>query len=170
MQVDTAVGDLASVELRAWLVTDLDLDARTEERIVEHLNELNAEWLYPKFVLYPHLGAITIEYDMFAGALNVDDFLSVLMQIGGMANDYDDDLKREFGGRRAVDMANDEFAATLAELGVLDEPGEPTAAPSGWRKFLPGSHGQVHGPKVGHAARRARRLRPGRRRGERHND
>lgn len=141
LQIDTEAGTRGTVEFRAWLVTGLDLDAAAEERILERLNEMNVEWLFPKFVLYPHLGAITIEYDMFAGAINDDDFLKALAQIGGMADDFDDELQREFGGRRAVDLADNEFEEALAELEAVAGMDADSAAPSGWRKYMPGSHG-----------------------------
>ncbi len=47
------------------------------------------------------------------GVVNADEFLRVLYQIGGMADDYDDELKREFGGRRAIE-ADDADIDTLA--------------------------------------------------------
>ena len=141
LQIDTEAGRTPSVELRAWLLTDLDLDAAAEEAILERLNEMNAEWLFPKFVLYPHLGAITIEYDVFAYGINEDDFMRALGQIGGMADDFDDELQREFGGRRAVDLADPELQAALAELEAVGGNDDTSAAPSGWRKFMPGSGG-----------------------------
>lgn len=139
LQIDTEAGRSPSVEMRAWLITDLDLDAAAEERILERLNEMNVEWLFPKFVLYPHLGAIAIEYDMFANAINDADFMKALVQIGSMADDFDDELQREFGGRRAVDMADAELEEALGELEAIGGGDDSSPAPSGWRKFMPGS-------------------------------
>ncbi len=137
LQIDSQAGETPSVSLRAWLLTDLDLDAAREAAIVEHLNTLNDEWLFPKFVLYPHLATIAIEYDLFAHDLDGDAFLAVLFHLGSMADDHDDELKREFGGVRAIE-ADDDAIDALAADAVTDAPPSADQTASRWRKLMSG--------------------------------
>jgi hypothetical protein len=130
LQVDGADDDHPRVEIVAWLVSELELDPAMERAIRERLNGLNAEWLFPRFCLVPDLASITLEYEFPAGDLKADDFREVLLHLASLAEDLDDELQGDFGGRRAMDHAVS-ATADLAErsAGSTDriEPAEATS-------------------------------------------
>ncbi len=75
------------------------------------------------------ISTITLEYNFPAGDLRPDDFRGLLLYLASMAEEVDDDLKDDFGGRRAIEFAV--IAATeMAERDVEDaqraEPEEAT--------------------------------------------
>ena len=130
LQVDANDGDHPRVEIMAWLLSELDLDPAKERAIRERLNGLNAEWLYPRFCLVPDLAAITLEYEFPAGDMKPEDFREVLLHLASLAEDLDDELQADFGGRRAIDhavSATAELAERSAKSPDRDEPQEATS-------------------------------------------
>jgi hypothetical protein len=72
---------------------DLDVSAKTLERI----NKLNCEGFFGKFCLYDSV--IKVEYDMLASRMQADELMSALSLIATTADENDDKLRDELGGK-----------------------------------------------------------------------
>jgi hypothetical protein len=136
LQISGHDDDHPRIEIISWILTDLDLDPARERAIIERLNDLNNEWLYPRFCLLADVGAITMEYEFPAGDLRPDDFLEVIGHLANLAESTDDELQADFGGNRWMDIE----AADMAEMAERDAAApartEPPEATSRLKKIF----------------------------------
>jgi hypothetical protein len=91
------LGSSTVVIVRAPIVSDLQLDDAARQRLLERLNEHNAGGYYVR--LYLHDGVVQAECDLLGDALEGAELMSALGAIARLADDLDDQLVTEFGGK-----------------------------------------------------------------------
>jgi len=131
ISVDPSPPPLVSV--RAVLLRGMDVTPDSRAEILARINEENDKWLTPKFVFYPRNATITLEYDFFVNDLDETSFLDALNVCGSRAENLDDELKAQFGGRRARETRDESeqeiFRMLLEETPPVgdDQPAPPRA-------------------------------------------
>ena len=85
------------VIVRAPIVQDLELDDAARQRLLERLNELNAGSYYTR--LYLHEKLVQAECDLPGEELQGAELMNALGAVARMADDLDDQLAAEFGGK-----------------------------------------------------------------------
>ncbi len=106
------LGTGTPVIVRAPIVQDLELDDAARQRLLERLNEHNATGFYAR--LYLHDNVVQVECDLLGEALQGAELMSALSAVASLADDLDDQLTAEFGGKS--------FEAKWNETGPSDEP------------------------------------------------
>jgi Putative bacterial sensory transduction regulator len=91
------VGGGTVVIVRAPIVQDLELDDAARQRLLERLNELNAGGYYAR--LYLHEKLVQAECDLLGEELHGAELMNALSAIARLADDLDDQLVAEFGGK-----------------------------------------------------------------------
>jgi hypothetical protein len=85
------------VIVRAPVVQDLELDDAARQRLLERVNELNAGAYYTR--LYVHEKLVQAECDLLGDELRGAELMNALTAVARLADDLDDQLVAEFGGK-----------------------------------------------------------------------
>lgn len=98
--------DDVAVCLHAPLLEQLSLtdEQRTDAATV--VNRLNCEHSFVRFCLYDQV--LAIEHDLLGSRMQGDEFMNALDLMAGMADELDDGLKQEIGGRTWAEVEADE--------------------------------------------------------------
>jgi T3SS (YopN, CesT) and YbjN peptide-binding chaperone 1 len=83
------------VHIMAVLLEELDWDVSA--KALEQINKLNCERFFGKFCLYDSV--IRVEYDMLASHMQADELMAALSLIATTADENDDKLQKELGGK-----------------------------------------------------------------------
>ncbi len=97
------------VSLAATVLEQIPEDARTQA--LERINKLNCESYFGKFCLYGDL--IKLEHDLLASRMQADELMHALGIIANRADENDDELKKDLGGKTWGDV--EEEARSEAE-------------------------------------------------------
>ena len=87
------------VSIHSPVLQELDGELRAE--ILEAVNDLNAGSRFGRFVYYPELRVIALEYDLLGDDLQEEELLNAVDLVSTTANAQDEELKLRLGsGRR----------------------------------------------------------------------
>ena len=97
----TVVGQQTVITLRAPVLHDLNV---TESSILlGRLNELNCVSHFGKWAFYERERLVALEYDLLGDHLQENELMTALTTLARLADQQDDVLQQEFGGRRAFE-------------------------------------------------------------------
>jgi hypothetical protein len=89
-------GERTMISFYSPVLQEIDEDGRIAE-ICELMNELNAASRFGRFVYYPELRAIALEYDLLGDELQEVELIHALTLISKVANSRDEELKIRLG-------------------------------------------------------------------------
>ena len=89
-------GGRTVVSLYSPILQEVD-DAGGRENILEALNDLNAASRFGRFVYYPELRVIALEYDLLGDDLQEDELMNAVGLVSETANAQDEELKLVLG-------------------------------------------------------------------------
>lgn len=98
----TAFGEQTVITLRAPVLRDVPLTSASTAMLAR-LNELNCASHYGKWAYYGSERLVALEYDMLGDHLQENELMTVLTTLARLADQQDDVLQREFGGRRSFE-------------------------------------------------------------------
>jgi hypothetical protein len=78
-------------------------DVGADDRLLDRLNELNAEIRFARFFVVE--GRIIVGAEMFVAPFVAEHVWRACLQMGSLADEFGGMLQREFGGRRAFEEA-----------------------------------------------------------------
>jgi hypothetical protein len=73
------------------------LEGDVSPKALERINKLNCDGFFGKFCLYDTV--IRVEYDMLASRMQADELMTALSVIATTADDNDEELQKELGGK-----------------------------------------------------------------------
>ena len=88
------------IELRSNVLRDVSADRL---QVLEHVNSLNSEEVFGRWVFYPEGRIVALEYDMLGDHLQEPELMAAFTSIAQLADHYDDLLQQDIGGHRGVD-------------------------------------------------------------------
>ncbi|HEU0194669.1 MAG TPA: YbjN domain-containing protein [Gaiellales bacterium] len=89
-------GDGTMISFYSPVLQEIEEDGRVGE-IYELMNELNAASRFGRFVYYPELRVIALEYDLLGDELQEVELMHALTLISKVANSQDEELKIRLG-------------------------------------------------------------------------
>ncbi len=89
-------GGRTVVSLYSPILQEVD-DAGGRENILEALNDLNAASRFGRFVYYPELRVIALEYDLLGDDLQEAELMNAIGLVSETANAQDEELKLVLG-------------------------------------------------------------------------
>ena len=89
-------GGRTVVSLYSPILQEVD-DAGGRESILEALNDLNAASRFGRFVYYPELRVIALEYDLLGDELQEAELMNAIGLVSETANAQDEELKLVLG-------------------------------------------------------------------------
>lgn len=98
----TPLGDQTVIALRAPILYDLPLNDGASTAL-QALNQLNQATHFGKWTLYEDERIIVIEYDLLGDHLQEDELMTALTALARLADQQDDVLQRQLGGRRSFE-------------------------------------------------------------------
>jgi hypothetical protein len=98
----TSVGHQTVITLRAPVLRDLPL-ASASTALLARLNELNCASHFGKWAYYGAEQLVVLEYDLLGDHLQENELMTALTTLARLADQQDDVLQREFGGRRSFE-------------------------------------------------------------------
>lgn len=97
--------DDPAVKIHCPMLFDVDV-AGNRAAVLARLNNLNGRYRFLK--TYLHGSTVVSHYSMPAGELDAEDFATALEMVVRLSEELDDTLMIELGGRRAVDVMEDD--------------------------------------------------------------
>jgi hypothetical protein len=98
----TTVGRQTVITLRAPVLRDIPL-ASGASALLARLNELNCASHFGKWGFYESERLVVLEYDLLGDHLQENELMTALTTLARLADQQDDLLQREFGGRRSFE-------------------------------------------------------------------
>lgn len=94
------------ISLSSEVLVDVEVTELNRLQILEHLNALNQTSLFGRFHVDADRSTIVLQHDLLADELQGEELINALYTVGHLADQADDQLKKEFGtGLRAADIA-----------------------------------------------------------------
>src|SRR5664280_2455335 len=81
-------------------------DVEADDRLLDRLNELNAEIRFARFFVVE--GRVIVAAEMFVAPFVAEHVTRACLEVGSLADEIGGTLQKEFGGRRAVEDAPEE--------------------------------------------------------------
>jgi hypothetical protein len=78
-------------------------DVEADDRLLDRLNELNAEIRFVRFFVVE--GRVIVAAEMFVAPFVAEHLSRACVQVGRLADEIGGTLQKEFGGRRAFEEA-----------------------------------------------------------------
>ena len=88
------------ISIHSPLLQEIE-EPQNRAELLEVVNDLNAQSRFGRFVYYPELRVIALEYDLLGDDLQESELMNAVMLISEVANARDEELKVRLGtGRR----------------------------------------------------------------------
>ena len=81
-------------------------DVEADDRVLDRLNELNAEIRFVRFFVVE--GRVIVVAEMLVAPFVAEHATRACLQVGSLADEIGGTLQKEFGGRRAFEEAPEE--------------------------------------------------------------
>jgi len=98
----TEVGHQTVITLRAPVLRDVSSTSEPTA-LLERLNDLNCASHFGKWAFYANERLVVLEYDLLGDHLQENELMTALTTLARLADQQDDLLQREFGGRRSFE-------------------------------------------------------------------
>lgn len=98
----TPLGEQTVIALRAPVLHDVPLDDGASAAL-HALNDLNRATHFGKWTLYEDERVIVVEYDLLGDYLQENELMTALTALARLADQQDDVLQRQLGGRRSFE-------------------------------------------------------------------
>jgi len=98
----TALGEQTVIALRAPVLHDVSMEDGFSAAL-HALNQLNRSTHFGKWALYEDERVIVVEYDLLGDHLQELELMTALMTLARLADQQDDVLQGEFGGRKSFE-------------------------------------------------------------------
>jgi hypothetical protein len=106
-------GEHVLVSVHSPVLQEIEETEGTRRELLEVVNELNAGSRFGRFVYYPELRVIALEYDLLGDDLQASELMNAVMLVSEIANARDEELKLRlgtgvrYGETRAADDGDD---------------------------------------------------------------
>lgn len=98
----TPLGEQIVIALRAPVLHDVPLEDGASA-VLHALNQLNRTTHFGKWTLYEDLRIVVVEYDLLGDHLQENELMTALTALARLADQQDDVLQRQLGGRRSFE-------------------------------------------------------------------